>query len=246
MENRYKPGDIALPANFRPQHPFDHGNINGRDEVIVPAPRSEEDVKRERAVYYALVENLDAQVGRIVQALEERGMLERTLIIFTSDHGLALGSHGLMGKQNQYEHTANVPLILAGPGIPAGRRIAAQCALRDLFPTVCDMSALPIPASVQGRSLMPVLNGEKEEVHDAIFGYFTDTQRMIRTTTAGSSSGIPRPARTQLFHIAEDPAGTPRPRSRPGAASPRRSADAVAQIMAAGSRRYLGRGLRPR
>ena len=122
MENRHKPGDIELPANFRPQHPFDHGNINGRDEVIVPAPRTAADVQRERAVYYTLLENLDAQIGRMMQALKEQGMIEHTLVIFTSDHGLALGSHGLMGKQNEYEHTANVPLILAGPGIPEGRR----------------------------------------------------------------------------------------------------------------------------
>jgi arylsulfatase A-like enzyme len=205
MENRRKPGDIELPANFLPEHPFDHGNIHGRDEMIVPAPRTEEDVKDERAVYYTLLENLDAQIGRILQTLEERGALDRTLIIFTSDQGLALGSHGLMGKQNEYEHTANVPLILAGPGVPEGKRITAQCALRDLFPTVCEMSQLPIPASVQGLSLVPLLKGEKKEIHEAVFGYFTDTQRMIRTNDGWKLIWYPKVARTQLFHVAEDP-----------------------------------------
>lgn len=205
MENLHKAADIVLPDNFRPQHPFDHGNINGRDEVIVPAPRTAEDVQRERAVYYTLLENLDAQVGRMLQALKDQGMIERTLIIFTSDHGLALGSHGLMGKQNQYEHTANVPLILAGPGIPEGKRITAQCALRDLFPTVCDMAALPVPSSVQGRSLVRLLKGERAAVHDAIFGYFSDTQRMIRTNDGWKLIWYPQAARTQLFHVAEDP-----------------------------------------
>jgi arylsulfatase A-like enzyme len=205
MENLHKAADIVLPENFRPQHPFDHGNINGRDELIVPAPRTAEDVQRERAVYYTLLENLDAQVGRMLQALKEQGTIGHTLIIFTSDHGLALGSHGLMGKQNQYEHTANVPLILAGPGIPEGKRITAQCALRDLFPTVCDMVALPVPSSVQGLSLAPVLKGEKEAVHDAIFGYFSDSQRMIRTNDGWKLIWYPKIARTQLFHVTEDP-----------------------------------------
>jgi arylsulfatase A-like enzyme len=204
-ENTYKPGDIALPANFLPQHPFEHGNITGRDEVIVPAPRTGAEVKQEHAVYYALLENLDAQIGRVVQALEDRGILSRTLIIFTSDHGLALGSHGLMGKQNQYEHTANVPLILSGPGIPEKRRITAQCALRDLFPTVCDISALPIPGSVQGRSLLPLLKGEKEAVHDHIFGYFSGTQRMIRANDGWKLIWYPKAGRTQLFNVADDP-----------------------------------------
>src|SRR5262249_54730126 len=180
-EGRYRAAGMKLPANFRPEHPFDHGNIQGRDELIVPAPRREADLRAERAVYYALVESLDAQLGRILRALSDRGELERTIVVFTSDQGLALGSHGLMGKQNNYEHTARVPLILAGPEIPAGKRFAFQCALRDLYPTICELTGQPVPGSVQGTSLVPVLRGRRGEVHDAVFGYFTDTQRMIRT-----------------------------------------------------------------
>lgn len=205
LENRIAADTLTLPRNFAPQHPFDHGNINGRDEVIVPAPRSAEDVKKERAIYFTLVENLDAQVGRIVKALEETGELAHTLIIFSSDHGLAMGSHGLMGKQNQYEHTINVPLIIAGPDVPAGRRFTAQCCLRDLFPTVCEMSGLAVPATVQGISFFPVLQGEKEEVRDAVFGYFTDTQRMMRTADGWKLIWYPKISRHQLFHLPDDP-----------------------------------------
>jgi len=205
VEKRIDPGQLTLPSNFRPEHPFDHGNITGRDEVIVPAPRTAEDVKKERAIYFTLVENLDLQVGRIISELEKSGALARTLIIFSSDHGLAMGSHGLMGKQNQYEHTIGVPLIIAGPGIPEGRRIAAQCYLRDLFPTICEMAGLEIPATVQGRSLLPVLRGEKAEIHDAIFGSFTDTQRMIRTAEGWKLMWYPKINRRQLFHLPDDP-----------------------------------------
>lgn len=204
-ERRYRAADVTLPANFRPEHPFDHGNIHGRDEVIVPAPRSEAAVRAERAVYHALVQNLDAQVGRILEALSERGELGRTIVVFTSDQGLALGSHGLMGKQNAYEHTAQVPLILAGPGIPTGTRFAAQCALRDIYPTLCELTSQPVPNTVQGTSLVPVLRGRRGEVHDAVFGYFTDTQRMIRTPDGWKLIWYPRAGRLQLFDITHDP-----------------------------------------
>lgn len=205
LEGRYAVSSVKLPANFRPKHPFDHGSINGRDELIVPAPRSEADVRAELAVYYALVENLDAQLGRIVKALSDRGVLERTIVVFTSDQGLAIGSHGLMGKQNNYEHTAQVPLIIAGPGAPGGKRFAAQCAIRDVYPTVCELADQPVPTSVQGTSLVPVMRGRRDEVHDAVFGYFTDTQRMIRTPDGWKLIWYPKARRTQLFQVARDP-----------------------------------------
>ena len=113
-ERHYPANEILLPKNFREQHPFEHGNLRGRDELIVPAPRTANDVRQERAVYYSLVENLDAQVGQILHAIEGSSQPNNWLVIFTSDQGLALGSHGLMGKQNQYEHTVNVPLIVVG------------------------------------------------------------------------------------------------------------------------------------
>jgi arylsulfatase A-like enzyme len=205
LENSIDYRQLTLPPNFRPQHPFSTGNLDGRDEVFLPAPRSEEIVKRERAVYFACVENLDRQVGRIVQALQETDELDRTLIIFTCDHGLAVGSHGLMGKQNQYEHTINVPLILAGPGIPAGKEITAQCCLRDLYPTFCELAGLAIPATVQGKSLVPVLRGERPEIHDAVFGYYTDVQRMVRDTMGWKLVWYPMIDRFQLFHLPSDP-----------------------------------------
>jgi arylsulfatase A-like enzyme len=201
---------LTLPANFRAEHPFDHGNLAGRDEVIVPAPRSAEDVKRERAVYFSLVENVDAQAGRILRALEEAGVMDRTLVIFSSDHGLALGSHGLMGKQNQYEHTIGVPLIIAGPLVRAGARLDAPCYLRDLFPTVCDITGIAVPPSVQGRSFLTALLATcfppiVQNPYPAIYGRFTDTQRMMRTADGWKIIWYPKAARTQLFHVSQDP-----------------------------------------
>lgn len=203
-ENRFAAEKMPLPKNFAPQHPFDHGNAGGRDEVIVPTPRTPGQVRAELAVYFAIISNIDEQIGRIFAALRETGQWENTIVIFTSDHGLALGSHGLTGKQNQYDHTIGVPLLMRGPGIPRDRRIAAQCYLRDLFPTTCDLVGIAIPPSVQSRSLAPVLAGKASSIHDEVFGVFTDTQRMIRDER-WKLVWYPKLPRYQLFDVATDP-----------------------------------------
>lgn len=203
-EEAYAAKDIPLPANFRPEHPFDHGNLRGRDELLFTFPRTEEETRAELAAYYAVISHLDAQVGRILDALDDSKQAKNTIVIFTSDHGLAVGSHGLRGKQNMYEHTIGVPLVMRGPGIPRDRRIDAQCTLRDLFPTCCDWAGLETPDRVDGRSLTPLLTGEKSKLHDAVFGYFRDSQRMIRTDD-WKLIRYPQADRWQLFHLKTDP-----------------------------------------
>jgi arylsulfatase A-like enzyme len=200
----YDPATIPLPANFQPQHPFDHGNLKGRDEILFKFPRDPAEIRAELAVYYALISDMDAQIGRMLSALRASGELERTVVIFTSDQGMAMGGHGLMGKQNMYEHTINAPLLISGPGLPAGRRIDADCHLRDLFPTACDLAGVPVPATVEGRSLVPLLNGTAKAVHPFAVGYFTGTQRMIREGD-WKVIGYPEVGRWQMFHLASDP-----------------------------------------
>ncbi len=203
-ERRFKPDDIPLPKNFAAQHPFDHGNAKGRDEVLFASPRTAGEMRAELAAYHAVVANLDEQVGRIVAALRESGQLERTVILFSSDQGLALGSHGLTGKQNLYDHTFGVPLLVRGPGIARGRRLDAACYLRDLFPTTCELAGIAIPATVQGRSLAPVLTGRTNAVYPAVFGYFTNSQRAIRDER-WKFVWYPQAGRRQLFDLANDP-----------------------------------------
>jgi arylsulfatase A-like enzyme len=202
-EEKYDPARLPLPGNFRPEHPFDHGNLRGRDEVLLPFPRTADDVRQELACYYAVISHMDEQIGRILKALDDAGQRDNTIVIFTSDHGLAIGSHGLVGKQNMYEHTINVPLVIAGPGVPAGERRAAQCYLRDLFPTVCELAGLKQP-NVDGQSLVPLLRGTKEEIHPFIVGYFQDSQRMIRDGN-WKLAWYPKVNRWQLFDVAADP-----------------------------------------
>ncbi|MFZ2639931.1 MAG: sulfatase-like hydrolase/transferase [Verrucomicrobiia bacterium] len=201
---KYDPRDIPLPANFLPEHPFDHGNSRGRDEMLWPWPRTPGDVQGELAAYYAVIEYMDAQIGRILAALRASGQADNTIIIFSSDQGLAIGSHGLRGKQNLYEHTFNVPLIFSGPGIPKDRRVTAQCCLRDLFPTTCELAGIKIPEVVQGRSIVPVLTGKADSVYPHLVGYFTDTQRMIRNDR-WKLIWYPKLDRYQLFDLIADP-----------------------------------------
>jgi arylsulfatase A-like enzyme len=111
--HRYDPTTIPLPANYKPQHPFDHGNFSGRDERLLPWPRTKQDIRADLAVYYAIISHMDEQIGRIISALKRNGQWSNTVVIFSADHGLAVGSHGLMGKQNQYEHSIGVPLLFA-------------------------------------------------------------------------------------------------------------------------------------
>jgi arylsulfatase A-like enzyme len=161
-------------------------------------------VREELTCYYAVISHLDRQIGRILAALDETEQARDTVVIFTSDHGLAIGSHGLRGKQNLYEHTINVPLVIRGPGIAPGERRTAQAYLRDLYPTVCELAGVAIPASVEGRSIVPVLADAGKSIHPYIFGYFRDSQRMIRGER-WKLIEYPLISKTHLFDLENDP-----------------------------------------
>lgn len=203
----YDPQRLTLPKNFLPQHPFDHGNYNGRDEMLWPWPRTPELVRQTLAVYYAVLSDLDRQVGRILTTLEQTGLAENTVVVYTSDHGLAVGSHGLRGKQNMYDHTLGVPLLLAGPGVPGGKRSQAQTCLRDIFPTLCQLAKIPVPATVEGRSLLPVLADPDHPLRRYQFAAFRDRQRMIRSDR-WKLIHYPLRKRYQLFDLQADPQET--------------------------------------
>lgn len=203
-EGKYDPKKIPLPQNFLPEHPFDHGNFNGRDEKLLPWPRTESDVREEIAAYYAVIDDMDAHIGRILKTLGRIGQRDNTVIIFSSDHGLAVGSHGLMGKQNMYEHTIGVPFIIAGPGIPKNKRTRAQIYLRDMYPTTCELAGIPIPKTVEAKSFVPVLRGEKKQIYPEIYGCFYNYQRMVRTDR-WKLIHYPHLNRFQLFDLKNDP-----------------------------------------
>lgn len=111
--------------------------------------------------YLACVQGVDDGVGRVLDYLDQTGLAKNTIVIYSSDNGWYLGELGLYDKRFMYEPGLRVPLLVRGPGIKAGGLPAQFVANLDLAPTFLDLAGLPIPASMQGRSLVPLLHGEK-------------------------------------------------------------------------------------
>jgi arylsulfatase A-like enzyme len=176
----YNADQPPLPPNYLPVHPFNNGDPIGRDERLAPWPRTPEVVRQHLADYYASITFLDAQVGRILEALKESGQAENTLVVYSSDHGLAIGSHGLFGKQNLYDHSMHSPLLFIGPGIPYGKQVDALCYLLDIFPTLGDLAGVRGPDGSEGVSLAPVLTGKGPGPRSSIFTAYKDVQRAVR------------------------------------------------------------------
>lgn len=202
----YDPDQIELPENFAIQHPFDAGIHQIRDEVLADYPRKPGQVRQHIADYYAMITHLDAQLGRVLQALEERGETGNTIIVFAGDNGLALGRHGLFGKQNLYDHSVRVPLIFAGPGVPQGVRTDAFAYLLDIFPTLCELTGSQTPESVEGESLAAAMRSPEEKVRDALYLAYERLHRGVRTRSHKLIEyNIDGTRHTQLFDLRADP-----------------------------------------
>lgn len=117
-------------------------------------------MRRALSAYYGNVTAMDARVGRIVSELDRSGMRENTIVIFSSDHGRSLGEHGLWFHNEPTDHSSRVPLIAAGPGIPAGKRIDAPTMHVDLFPTLAAWGGASTPPDLRGHSFLPMLEGK--------------------------------------------------------------------------------------
>jgi len=200
----YPEDKIELPPNFLPEHPFDQGDFHIRDEQLAPFPRTPEAVRLHRREYYALLSYMDHQLGRIVEALEKTGQADNTYIIVTGDHGLAVGEHGLLGKQNLYDCSVRMPFIVAGPGIAAGHTNDALMYQHCLFPTICELANVPKPETVQFPSVAPLLRGRPEPVFDSVYCAYRDLQRMVRTDKYKLIL-YPKANRYQLFDLEKDP-----------------------------------------
>jgi arylsulfatase A-like enzyme len=192
-----------VPPNFMPVHPFHNGWMTGRDEQLAAWPRTPTVIREQLGEYYGLISHLDARIGDLLEALERTGLAARTLVVFSSDNGLALGSHGLLGKQSLYEHSTRVPLIVAGPGIPAGET-RALVTLYDLFPTVAGWTGVEVPDGVEGRDLGPLWRGETVKVRDVLYTAYEDKMRAVRD---GRDKLIRYPPLDyeQLFDLERDP-----------------------------------------
>lgn len=205
-DSMYDPARIQLPPNFLPEHPFDNGELKNRDEELEPWPRTPERIRRAIAAYYGMITPLDAEIGRLLDALDTSPHARNTLVIFAGDNGLALGQHGLLGKQSCYEHSLRVPLIMAGPGVPRGARRNTLCYLLDIYQTVCDLTGQRPAPTVEGRSLVPAMRGRDRNVRDALFLAYRDLQRAVREDRWKLIEyRVKGEKRAQLFDLRADP-----------------------------------------
>lgn len=198
---------VRVPENFLSIYPYAEEigcGKNLRDEKLAPFPRTEYAVKVNRQEYYAIITHMDEQIGRILDALEESGKADNTYIFFTADHGLGVGQHGLLGKQNMYEHSLRVPFMAIGPGIEEGSTNKTPIYLQDIMPTSLELAGVDKPEHVQFNSLLPLLNGDEATPYDAIYGAYLGLQRMI-TMDGYKLILYPRADVVRLYHVAEDP-----------------------------------------
>ncbi len=205
----------ALPMNYLPKHPFDHGHPGLRDEVDVSGVwknRDERTIRNELGREFACSENIDIQIDRVLKKLEAMGELDNTYIFYTADHGMAIGRHGLQGKQNLYQHTWRVPLIVKGPRVKAGTRAEGNVYLLDMLATLCDVTGVPTPESNEGMSFKSVLFGQQEKIRDVLYGaYNGGTKPGMRCVKQGDWKLIKYDVlngnvrETQLFNLKENP-----------------------------------------
>ena len=204
-----------LPLNWLPKHPFHHGHPGLRDEVSVGGVwerRDERTIRNEMGRQLACAENIDDQVARVLKKLKDMGELNNTYVFYTADHGMAIGRHGLQGKQNLYEHTWRVPFFAMGPGIKPGSRAPGNVYLLDVLATFCDLTGVQIPATSEGISFKPVLMGKKDRVREVLYGaYCGGTKPGMRSVRKGDWKLIKydvmdgKVRETQLFNLKENP-----------------------------------------
>ena len=202
---KYDPAKIPLPPSFLPQHPWDNGEMTVRDEKLLPWPRTPEAVRTMLAEYWRYVSFLDVQVGRVLDALDASPFAKNTIVVFTSDSGVARGSHGLIGKQNVYEYdSVRVPLIIGGPGIASDKRTDAMVYLFDVLPTLGKICGVASPNQSDGFDFSGTLKNPAEAARDHLMFAYRNVQRGY-TDGRWKLIRYPEVDRTQFFDLQADP-----------------------------------------
>ena len=206
--DKYPLDKVAVPKNFLPLYPYKDSigcSPSLRDERLAPFPRTEHAVKVHRQEYYAIITHMDQQIGRILDALEATGKKDNTYIFFSADHGLAVGQHGLLGKQNLYDHSVRVPFIVAGPGLEPKKQVDTPIYLQDVMASALELAGVEKPEHVQFNSVMPLARGETTSHHyDAVYGAYLQLQRSV-ILDGKKLIVYPKAARMRLYDLQRDP-----------------------------------------
>jgi arylsulfatase A-like enzyme len=203
----YPVESISLPPSHMDMYPFKDSiglSEKLRDEALAPFPRTAFSVRKNIQEYYAIISHMDAQIGKILDALEASGKADNTYILFTADHGLAVGHHGLMGKQNMFDHSVRAPLLLVGPAVPKGKRYGQQVYLQDVSATILDLAGIEKPATTVFHSLMPYIEEDAPSAYPGIYSSYLNLQRMVRTDRY-KLIFYPKLNKTLLFDLEKDP-----------------------------------------
>ncbi|MEM6699632.1 MAG: sulfatase-like hydrolase/transferase [Bacteroidota bacterium] len=206
--DRYPIEEIKLPESWMPEYPYQNSIGNGprlRDEALAPFPRTEYATKKHIQEYYAIVTHLDEQIGKILDELEASGKMDNTYIFFTADHGLAIGRHGLLGKQNLFDHSVRVPMMMVGKDIPKGKKVSSDVYLQDVMATSLELANIEKPDYVEFNSFLDLAKGNvQSSPYDGIYGAYVNLQRSIRKD--GFKLIIyPKIDKILLFDLANDP-----------------------------------------
>ena len=206
--DQYPLDRVEMPQNFLPEYPYRDAMgapHSLRDEKLAPLPRTELAIKTHRREYYAIISHLDAQIGRILNALEKSGQAKNTWIFLTADHGLSVGHHGLIGKQNMYDDSVRVPLVVVGPDVPPNKRLDTPVYLQDIMPTTLALAGITPPEHIFFHSLLPLINGERtQSYYPSIYGAYLDRQRAM-TRAGWKLIAYPRAGVLRLFDLQNDP-----------------------------------------
>ena len=205
---KYPLNRIKVPSSFLPMYPYKDKircPHSLRDEKLAPMPRTEHSIKVNRQEYYAIITHMDVQIGRILDALEKSGMAKETYVFYSADHGLGVGHHGLLGKQNLYEHSTRVPFIVQGPGIPKGKQVEAPIYLQDVMATSLALAEVEKPAHVEFHDVLPLARGEsKKSPYKEIYGAYLSAQRSI-TIKDLKVIAYPDVPIIRVYDLAKDP-----------------------------------------
>ena len=172
---RYQPEDFPVPPI---------SESDRREQPAIFSSLTPREIRGVQAAYYTSMSYMDANVGRVLDALDASGMANDTIVVYLGDNGYMLGDHGRFEKHCLYEPAVRVPLIVRWPNhLPADRRVSAMVELVDLFPTLMDLTRLPNLPGLQGKSLAPLMRGESGATgHDVVFSeYLENEEAMVRS-----------------------------------------------------------------
>ncbi len=203
--------DLDLPPNAFPEHPFAAGDLDIRDELLAPFPRTKSVTRKHLADYYGMISHMDQRIGDILNELQSSALASQTIVLYLSDHGLAVGQHGLMGKQNMYDHSLHIPCIIRGPGFPKGQRSDSLLQHIDVFPTLCAAAGLCPPTGLEGVSMLDGRSGSIAEPEQCILSAYKLFQRCVTSSEFKlihhyvEKEGKWKLAFAQLFDLHADP-----------------------------------------